>query len=159
MGIRTRIAMIMAVGLALSAGSAVALDHAGVDAVRNKALETVRKMGVAEGGKFLADPANGAIDLQGPGLHTWAMTRTGKVLFDNSGQTQVDMDISTLTVASGENFVQSVLKVVDKPEGGAIVDNSWPHPVNQVISESYMSCGWVEPTKREQLICAMAWIH
>jgi len=152
------VAMIAFAAVATMNVSAWAVDRAGVDAVRDKALEIIRQKGPVEGAKLLGDPANGALDLKGPGLHTWAMTRGGKALFDHSGQLQPDMDISTLTVASGENFVQSVLKVVDKPEGGAIADNSWPHPVNQTISPSYMSCGWVDPKSRADLVCAMAWI-
>lgn len=155
---RTLIALAVCSVAGLSAGSALALDRAGVDAVRDKAVKVVQDKGIVEGGKFLGDAANGLLDLKGTGLHTWAMGRKGIILFDHSGQTEPNMDISDLKTDKGEDWIPKMLKSIDKADGGSLDEpTAWPHPTTNALGNSYVSCKPVEK-ERKNFVCAMAWI-
>ncbi|WP_157879157.1 hypothetical protein [Pararhodospirillum photometricum] len=138
------------------AGPALAFDRVDVDAVRDKAVKVIDEKGLKDGAAYLGDPANGFLDLKGPGLHTWAVTRKGTIAFDHSGQTQPDMDISNLTTVDGQNVTTKTFSYADKPEGGGYDDQSWPHPVTGAMGTAYVSCK-TPTTQRDVAICAMAW--
>lgn len=148
----------LALSVVLVSGQALALDRAGVDAARKKAIEIVEAKGIDAGIKDFADPALGLIDLKGTGLHTWAISRKGIIKFDLSGQTTAGMDVSELRYPDGRPLAQVVFSVADNPGGGGVADAStWPHPTSGVLSNSYMSCQTLKADK-DLALCAMAWV-
>ncbi|GEO81737.1 hypothetical protein [Pararhodospirillum oryzae] len=138
-------------------GAALALDKPGLDAVRDKAVAVIDEKGLKDGATFLGNPANGFLDLQGPGLHTWAVSRNGIIAFDHSGQTQPDMDISTLTTVDGQSVTAKTFSYADRPEGGGYDDASWPHPVTGAMGTAYVTCR-TPKTNPDLAVCAMAWL-
>ena len=157
MRIRT-VAFALGITAGLSVGPALALDRPGVDQLRDKAAAILEEQGIEAGSKFLGDPANGFLDLQGPGLHTWSMNRQGRIVFDHSGQTTPDMDLSTLSTPNGEMMVPKTFKYADQPNGSGYDEpTAWPHPVTGTISNSYLSCKTLK-TNKDVAVCAMAWI-
>lgn len=150
--------MVAVLSLFALPSQAFALDRAGVDKVRTEAVRIVQEKGIEAGAKHLGDSANGMIDLKGPGLHTWSVSRQGLIKFDLSGQTSAGMDISDLRYPDGRSLIQRVFEAADKQGGSGFDDaTAWPHPVTGVMSNSYMSCGTL-PSDKDVAVCAMAWI-
>lgn len=137
--------------------SAYSLDRQEMDGLRDKAVRIIEEKGTKAGAEFLKDKANGFIDLQGPGLHTWAISRAGVIAFDHSGQTEPGMDISSLTTNNGQTVVAKTFAVADKPGGAGYAEDTWPHPVSGVLSNSYVTCG-TPKTDKNLAICVMAWV-
>jgi len=146
---------IFLVGMAVPA---LALDRPAMDVLRTKAIAAIDAKGLQEGVTFLGDPANGFLDLKGPGLHSWGVLRKGVIAFDHSGQTQPDMDISTLTTVDGQSVTTKTFSVADKEGGGGYDEKSWPHPVTGAMGNSYISCG-VPKINKDLAVCVMAWIQ
>ena len=141
-----------------AASPALALDRPAMDALRAKAVAAIEAKGVKDGVAFLGDPANGFLDLKGPGLHSWGVLRKGLIAFDHSGQTQPDMDISTLTTMDGQSVTAKTFSFADKEGGGGYDEKSWPHPVTGAMGNSYISCG-VPKINKDLAVCVMAWIN
>lgn len=147
----------LALALVAFATPVLALDRPAMDALRAKAVATIDAKGLKDGAAFLGDPANGFLDLKGPGLHSWGVLRKGVIAFDHSGQTQPDMDISTLTTVDGQSVTAKTFSFADKAGGSGYDEKSWPHPVTGAMGNSYISCG-VPKLDKDLAVCVMAWI-
>ncbi|WP_343562069.1 hypothetical protein [Kiloniella sp. b19] len=148
----------LSLGLAASlafTGSALALDASELITKGKTAAQILSSEGIDAGSVKLGDPAQGYLDLDNSGLHTFGVNRKGIILFDHSKQTEKGMDISGFALPTGSTVVDDILKAVDNGDGTF----SWPgdaipHPVTGALQSSTVHC---EAVNSSDIVCAMAW--
>jgi len=146
-----------ALALATAAASpAAAADFKPEDLidVRKKTLKILNNNDLDTAIEKLGNPENGALDLEGPGLHTWAFKGKGIVLWDHSGQSEEGMDLSNLTGMNGVDIIGSVKKGVRNGKDLIKWEDELPHPTTDNVTTSYVSC---DTFASEKYVCAMAW--
>jgi hypothetical protein len=141
---------------ALLSGQALALDRPGVDLLRDKGVEKITEKGLDAGIAFLGDKANGFLDLQGVGLHTWGMTPKGIVIFDHSGQTDKGMDLNGIPSGEGGMFVDRVVTAVKAEKKAGLTESSFPHPITGEVKPQYMACQLL--SDKDTVFCVAAWV-
>jgi hypothetical protein len=113
------------------------------------AIARAQGLGAAE--KIFADPRNGFLDLDGPGLHVWATDAHGVVIFDLSGQTTPGTDLSHWANEDGVVLMDAIGNAVTSPDGNLIAFRGIPHPRTNRIGTGEFWCGRV---RSQALVCA-----
>ena len=152
---RSLVSLAAGLAVALAAAQAAALDRAELKVKGEQAIAILQDEGLTAGAEYLADPANGLVDLQGTGLHIWSVTRAGIVNFDVSGQLLPGMDISGLADTRGSGVVADVVAAPETNGGYLAYANDWPHPTTNAIGPSLLWCGAMDA---QSMVCAQAWI-
>jgi hypothetical protein len=151
------IRLLIALGLSCAAVSASAAQLP-LDTFIDKGHQVValaRQQGLAAAQRIFADPKNGFLDLDGPGLHVWATDRHGVILFDFSGQTVQGTDISKWANEEGTVLMDMIGQRIDSPAGTLIERfKGVPHPRTNQIEDVDFLCGRVED---EAIVCATFW--
>jgi hypothetical protein len=104
------------------------------------ALAQSRGLTAAE--RIFANPANGFLALEGPGLHVWATDAKGIVIFDLSGQTTPGTDLSQWRNDDGVRLMPAIETAIRSPEGGLVRRfNGIPHPKTNRLGQVDFWCG------------------
>ncbi len=107
---------------------------------RAVALAQTRGLPAAE--KIFADPKNGFLALDGPGLHVWATDAHGVVIFDLSGQTAPGTDLSQWQNDEGVTLMDVIEHAIKRPEGAFIRRfKGIPHPRTNRLGQADFWCG------------------
>ncbi|SDG49593.1 hypothetical protein SAMN05216241_1162 [Limimonas halophila] len=150
----------VAIGVGVALGSAPltaqALEPKDLVDVRDHALEVLANNDLQAAIDKLGRPDSKALDLEGPGLHTWAFKNQGVILWDHSGQAQEGMDISDLQGMSGLKVIADVKEHVKNGDDLVKWADELPHPETGQVETSYVSCDTFAPKK---YVCAMAWVE
>jgi len=141
-------------GLGLAAPTAQALEPEALVDIRDHALKVLDNNDLDTAIDKLGQPDSKALDLEGPGLHTWAFKNEGVVIWDHSGQAQAEMDISDLQGMSGLKLIADVKEHVDNGDDLITWEDELPHPKSGTVKTSYLSC---DTFAAQKYLCVMAW--
>jgi hypothetical protein len=101
-----------------------------------------RRHGLDAAERIFADPRNGYLDLDGPGLHAWATDARGVILFDLSGQTVPGTDLSKWTNSEGMALMDEIWQQARGEAGGLLARYpGMPHPRSNQIQAADFWCG------------------
>jgi hypothetical protein len=141
--------------LQVQAAPARALSLDDFVAKGRQVVAIAREHGLPDAEKVFADPKNGFLDLDGPGLHVWATDAHGVVVFDLSGQAAPGTDIDRWTNESGVVLMDLIRGKIDSPEGTLIPRfKGIPHPrTNQFLDVTF----WCAAVKDQAIVCAAYW--
>ena len=150
------LSLALAAGLGpLAALAAPVSSKTDVDGVRDAAFGAIQSMGLTEAMAHMGDPGNGMLDLAGPGLHTFGVTRNHIIVFDHSGQTDSGMDLSEFLMPDGRPITTWLVDWAESSPQGGGGTMAFPHPATSEEGEAYFSCRFLEDA--ETMICAGAW--
>ena len=126
----------------LTTSPAWALSEAEFIAKGKRVVAIAEAHGLATAEKIYADPKNGFVILDGPGLHVWATDAHGVIIFDLSGQTTPGTDLSQWTNDDGVHLMDTIAKAITSPKGNLIAHfNGIPHPITNRMGASDFWCG------------------
>ena len=141
--------------LTLAAATAFAANKSDVHTALDNAIIAIEDMGVENSVAHILEPANGMHDLENSGLHIWAINTSGVIVFDNSGQTQAGMDVSTIPLLADGTYVpDAVTQIAANPQEG--ITTSFPHPTSMEMGTAYVTCRDM-PSDATLYVCGMAW--
>ncbi len=147
-------AVVLGIGMLGFATNATALSPDQMDQLRDKALTILTNHSLDKAIAKLEEPETGLINMDGPGLHTWAFKASGEVIWDHSDQTTPGMNISSLTAPDGEALVEKVKKDVRNDDGRMIWKGVVPHPKTGEMKPAHLACA---SFAAKQYMCVMAW--
>jgi hypothetical protein len=147
-------AVVLGIGMLGLAANAAALSPDDMDQLRDKALTILANNSLDTAIAKLEKSQTGLLNMDGPGLHTWAFKASGEVIWDHSGQTTPGMNISSLTAPDGEALVDKVKTEVRNDDGRMIWEGVVPHPVTGEMKPAHLACASFAAKK---YMCVMAW--
>ena len=153
---KTAVALGVSAGLSCAPMAAQALEPKDLVDVRDHALKVLDNNDLQTAIDKLGEADSKALDLEGPGLHTWAFKKQGVILWDHSGQGQEGMDVSGLEGMSGLQVIADVKEHVKNGDDLVKWEDELPHPKTGQVETSYVSCDTFAPKK---YVCAMAWVE
>lgn len=119
-----------------------ALSEAKFIAKGKRVVAIAEAHGLAAAEKIYADPKNGFVILDGPGLHVWAADAHGVIIFDLSGQTTPGTDLIQWTNDDGVHLMDTIAKAITSPKGNLISHlTGIPHPITNRMGASGFWCG------------------
>jgi hypothetical protein len=141
--------------LLLFATRAWALSEQDFIATGKRAIRLAQSRGLMTAEKIFGDPANGFLDLKGPGLHVWATDARGIVLFDLSGQTSPGTDLNDWMNDDGVRLMDAIRNAITSPDGGLLRRfNGVPHPRTNRLGQVDFWCGHAAG---QAIVCATFW--
>jgi hypothetical protein len=134
------------------ATKAWALSEQDFVATGKRAIRLAQSLGLVAAERLFADPANGFLALEGPGLHVWATDAKGDVIFDLSGQTSPGTDLNDWVNDDGIRLMDAIRRAITAPEGGLLRRfNGVPHPRTNRLGQVDFWCGHAAA---QSIVCA-----
>lgn len=123
----------------------------------DKATAFVNDNGVEGGQKKIEEAGKELVDLKGGhGMHVFAMTNDGKILFDFSGQTKPGDETADLALSNGDKILKLIKDKIAAGNGKGVLElgPEFPNPSTNEVGPSTMAC---ELSKANDIVCAMGW--